>query len=71
MQNQFLSTGYLREAQIVPNIIPVSRSTFFQWVRDGRFPKPVKLSPRVTVWRAADVSDWLENKGQQQSKAVH
>jgi len=52
-------TGFLRLIQIIgsplanppiPPIIPVSRSTWLAGVREGRFPKPVKLSKRTTAW---------------------
>jgi len=36
-------------------IIPVSRSTWLNGVRSGKFPKPVKLGPRTTVWRVEDI----------------
>ena len=55
-------TGYLRLAQIVgdkkagiPPIIPVSKSTWWQGVKSGRYPQPVKLSERCTAWRVEDV----------------
>lgn len=57
-------TGFLRLPQIVgapnatppqPPLIPVSRATWWRGVKDGRYPKPVKLSPRVTVWRVEDI----------------
>ena len=35
--------------------IPVSKSTWWAGIRQGRFPKGVKLSPRTTVWREADI----------------
>ena len=53
-------TGYLRLAQIIgdpkaeppiPAVIPVGKSTWWEGVRSGRFPKPVKLGPRITAWR--------------------
>lgn len=56
--------GFLRERQILgdplakvhmPAIIPVSRSTWWRGVRSGRFPSPIKLGPRITVWRASDI----------------
>jgi prophage regulatory protein len=51
--------------------IPVSKSTWWEGVRSGRFPKPVKLGPRTTVWRRADVQllidnaprSWVESEG--------
>ena len=53
----FPETGFVRLNMILsPNgPIPVSKSTWWQGVKDGRFPKPVKLGPRVTVWRAQDI----------------
>ena len=35
--------------------IPVSRSTWWAGVKSGRFPKPIKLGPRITAWRAEDI----------------
>ncbi|WP_370468276.1 helix-turn-helix transcriptional regulator [Parvularcula maris] len=56
-QNGFPQTGFVRLAQILAPAgpIPVSRSTWWQGVKDGRFPKPQKLGPRTTVWRAEDI----------------
>lgn len=44
----------LRLPQVLA-IIPVSRSCWWQWVRDGKAPKPVYLGDRCTCWRYADV----------------
>ena len=51
--------GFLRLPQVLERI-PVSRSGWWQGVKEGRFPQPVKLSPRVTVWRASDVQAYIE-----------
>ncbi len=46
-------TGFVRLKQILAPAgpIPVSKSTWWAGVKDGRFPKPQKLGARVTVWR--------------------
>lgn len=44
----------------IPPLIPVGRSTWWEGVKKGRFPKPIKLSPRVTVWRAEDIAKLAE-----------
>lgn len=40
--------------------IPVSRSTWWAGVKTGRFPKPVKLGPRITAWRVEDIRTLIE-----------
>jgi len=45
-----------------PGLIPVGPATIWRWTKEGLFPKPVKLGPGVTVWRAADVQAWLDSK---------
>lgn len=53
----FPQSGFVRIKQILAPCgpIPVSRSTWWQGIKDGRFPKPLKLGKRVTVWRAEDI----------------
>jgi prophage regulatory protein len=47
-------TGFVRLAQIL-TVIPVGKTCWWEGVRSGRYPKPVKLSPRCTAWRAEDI----------------
>jgi len=51
------SEGLLRLKQFVGpgRPIPVSRSAWWKGVKDGRYPKPVKLGPRTTAWRVSDI----------------
>ena len=61
--------GYLRLPQILGNpkanppitpIIPISKSTWWQGVKTGRYPKPVKLGARITAWRVEDIKNFLD-----------
>lgn len=52
--------GLLRLPQVLA-LYPVSRSTFWQMVRDGRAPQPVKLGPRCTAWHSADIAALIES----------
>lgn len=54
--------GFLRLPQILA-IIPISKSAWWEGCRTGRFPKPVKLGPRTTVWRAEDIATFISNAG--------
>ena len=35
-----------------------SRATIWRWVKEGRFPKPVKLTNGTTRWKLADLEKW-------------
>ncbi len=52
-------TGFVRLAQIL-TVIPVGKTCWWEGVRSGRYPKPVKLSPRCTAWRAQDIHILIE-----------
>lgn len=59
----FPNTGLVRLKSILAPTgpIPVSRSTWFQGIKTGRFPKGVKLGPRVTAWRVEDILKLIEH----------
>lgn len=61
----FPTTGFVRlSAIIAPNgPIPVSKSTWWAGIKDGRFPKPVKLGPRITAWRVEDIRSLIDSGG--------
>jgi prophage regulatory protein len=61
-------TGFLRLPQIVgdpkadppiPALIPVSKSTWWLGVKAGRFPRPIKLGPKTTVWRVEEIRELI------------
>ena len=64
------TTRYLRLKQIIGNrnsspplepILPISASSWWAGVAEGRFPKPVKLGPNITAWRWEDIQGLLDN----------
>jgi predicted DNA-binding transcriptional regulator AlpA len=59
---QFPKDGFVRLSQILAPAgpIPVSKSTWWQGVKEGRFPQPQKLGPRTTVWKAEDIRSLFE-----------
>jgi predicted DNA-binding transcriptional regulator AlpA len=57
-------TGFLRLPQVL-SVIPVCKSSWWEGVRSGRFPKPIKLSARCTVWRAEDIRQLIKNLSDQ------
>lgn len=66
------NSGFLRIWQIVGDskatppiapLIPVGKSTWWQGVKLGKFPKPVKLGERTTAWRVSDIQKLIESMG--------
>jgi predicted DNA-binding transcriptional regulator AlpA len=47
-------TGFVRLPQVL-SVIPVAASSWWLGVKEGRYPKPVKLGPRTTAWRVEDI----------------
>jgi prophage regulatory protein len=67
--NSLPQTGFLRLPQIIgnpkttpptPPIIPVKKSCWWDGVKTGRFPKPVKLG-RCTMWRVEDIRELIKS----------
>ncbi|BBJ23273.1 helix-turn-helix transcriptional regulator [Candidatus Nitrotoga sp. AM1P] len=63
--NHLPEVGYPRLSQIIgnpkakppiPAVIPVSKSTWWEGVKSGRYPQPVRtLGRRITAWRVEDI----------------
>jgi prophage regulatory protein len=41
--------------------IQTSGPTIWRWVREGKFPKPIKLGPRTSAWRESDIELWAKD----------
>ncbi len=49
---KYLSDKYLAERY------EITRATVWRWVREGKFPAPVKIGANCTRWRLSDVEKW-------------
>tara|TARA_B100001778_G_C18596804_1_gene635171 strand:- start:951 stop:1169 length:219 start_codon:yes stop_codon:yes gene_type:complete len=61
MHNNIPETGFIRLPDVL-KVFPVSRSTWWAGVKDGRFPAPVKLGPKITAWRVKDIRELIESQ---------
>lgn len=59
--DRFQGTTYIRQAQLIQAVLPFSAATLWRKVKNGSFPKPVKLSDRITAWRMDEIQSWLES----------
>ena len=72
-------SAFIRESQLVqspkrpdtPAPLPFSAPTLWRKVKAGTFPKPVKLSERVTAWKVGDVRAWIEDHCAAQRAEAH
>ena len=62
MNTSIPTTGFLRLPQVL-NIVPISKSAWWEGCKTGRFPKPVKLGPRTTAWKAEDIAALVKQLG--------
>jgi prophage regulatory protein len=67
------SDGFVRIGQIVgdpdadPPIIaaiPVSKSRWWEGVRQGKYPAAIKLGPATTVWKVSDIRALIDRLAQ-------
>jgi predicted DNA-binding transcriptional regulator AlpA len=46
----------------IPPTLPISHAYFWQLLRDGILPKPIKLGKRCTVWRESDIQAFIASR---------
>lgn len=68
MSQELPAIGFVRIKTIL-QFIPVSASTWWEGCRSGRFPRPIKLSRRTTVWKAEDIHALIQELAQGQAGA--
>lgn len=71
-----LHTGFIRISHIIGDprkgikpTIPVSRATWYAGIKAGKFPRPIRLSEGVSVWRVSEI-DALCHQIEQQAAEV-
>ena len=54
--------GFIRLKHILGPLgpIPISKSTWWVGVKEGRYPKPLKIGHRITVWRVEEIRGLIE-----------
>ena len=57
-------TDFLRLPAIL-QIFPIGKSTWWAGVKNGKYPKPIKLSKRTTAWRVEDIKELIEKHSNQ------
>ncbi len=63
-QNILPETGFVRVPTIL-KVLPIGRSSWWQGVKDGKYPKPIKLGERTTAWKVEDIKALIESYNDQ------
>lgn len=58
-ENRKQGKGPKHPRAAIPPIVPVKKTCWWDGVKSGRFPKPVKLGQRVTAWRVEDIRKFI------------
>lgn len=55
-------TGFVTKP-VVLSIAPFGRTKLKAEIQAGRFPTPIRFSPRIEAWRAEDLRAWIASQG--------
>ena len=50
----------LLRIQDISKLTSLAKSTINLWVAEGKFPKPIMLSPTIKVWRPKQLKEWID-----------
>jgi prophage regulatory protein len=49
----------------------IGRNTVYRRMREGTFPKQVKLGPNSVAWRQSDIATWMASLAASNDQSVH
>ncbi|MDP2751958.1 MAG: AlpA family phage regulatory protein [Rhodocyclaceae bacterium] len=74
MTNRFLRVnqiiGNLQANPPIQPIIPISKTTLYDWMKKGFFPAPVYLGDNIPVWSSDVVEKWMRSAPQQREQGI-
>ena len=62
-------TGFVRLSQVL-SVIPVGKTCWWEGVKSGRFPKPIKLTERCTAWKVEDIRHLIAELSNPESRQI-
>lgn len=59
--SDFSQEGFIRVGALA-KMLGIATITVWRWSANGKLPKPVKLSDRITAWRMEDIRAWANTR---------
>ncbi|MFJ1336812.1 helix-turn-helix transcriptional regulator [Pseudomonas caricapapayae] len=55
----------------VLRITGMGRNTVYTRIKEGAFPKQVKIGPKSVAWRQSDITEWMASLNPSDEQSVH
>ena len=43
----------------ITNSLKVNEDTLMKWIKEGKFPRPLRINDRATLWSYALIENWV------------
>jgi len=54
-------TNLIRLPQVISKT-GLAKSTVWWMISNGKFPKQIKISARISVWKESDIDNWIDEQ---------
>ena len=61
---------FLRLDEVL-HVTGIGRNTVYRRIREGTFPKQVKIGPKSVAWRQSDINQWMASLNPSDDQSVH
>jgi prophage regulatory protein len=61
---------FLRLDEVL-HVTGIGRNTVYRRIREGTFPKQVKIGPNSVAWRQSDITQWMTSFHPSDDQSVH
>lgn len=62
MKDSGITTGRLVRLKGLCEKTSMSRSSIYEAIATGEFPRPIKVGPRASAWLESEVDAWIEER---------
>ncbi len=59
--NQDFSKKLLRLRDVI-KMTSLSRTTIYDYMSEGKFPKNIHLGPKISVWIEREIQEWINSQ---------